>query len=567
LYGKQHLRVDILPEGDFSFRDSLDFMVRGVQDPVFNHYLYSRMLEYAAPPAWELHCITPAPALPRVDTANNEPLRTRLRAGLRRALLHLPFPPLKGFGLAGALLLSPAVLLNKGQQDATLDFSRYCASGGQGYASGGQGSALDPAGGMIPPAPPIFENALSKSNRSLMRKFLCPTVPDPDTELHTAQGPCPSQSSPPRSGQNPDTHPPSFRNFPADDSIMRCLPPALVREASRPPARCFARRHGNVAKRPPARSPLRGISPAYAQDDVYRMHTARLADRGVRLFSVQHGANYGNLLSIGGLPFEYSLHAFFTWGWRAHPGHAVNARPMPHPALTATAGKHKEQTPSLILVGTEMSAFSYRLKSRPQSGALPAYRAAKIRFLSTVRAGLASSPDAVIMYRPYFRAAGALDDGDHVFRLLPDITPCTGDLTAHMLACRLLVLDHYGTTLHCALAADTPTIAFWKRADWGMDKQSSAALDILARAGILHETPEAAAAQSLAVWENIANWWHSPPVRNARRIWLEKYAWIAVPKDKGIGPSSPPGAEPSVGRGAAPRISLLWYWFKMLMKI
>jgi hypothetical protein len=521
LYGNQRLRVEILPEGEFSFRDSLDFMVRGVQDPVFNHYLYSRMLEHSAPPAWELHSLSPAPALPCADTADHGPLPARLRSRLRRALLRLPFPPLKGFGLAGALLLSPAVLLNRGQHDATLDFSLYCTS---------------------------------------------------------PEEPRPPQSPPGGSGQNPDAPPTSLRQFPADDFIMRCLPPALVSAASRPRTGSCARRRGSGSGRPP----LRGISPAYAQDDVYRLHTARLADRGVRLFSVQHGANYGNLLSIGGLPFEYSLHAFFTWGWSVHPGHAVNARPMPHPALVASAGRHKEQAPALILVGTEMSAFSYRLKSRPQSGVLPAYRAAKIRFLDTVRAGLASSPDAVVMYRPYFRAAGALDDGDHVFRLLPDITPCTGDFSEHMYACRLLVLDHYGTTLHCALAADTPTIAFWKRADWGMDRQSSYALDILAQAGILHETPEAAAAQTLAVWDNAGNWWHSPSVQNARRTWLDGYAWIAVPEDEGVrGKSFPPagrGAEPRTNnpaeRGADPRTgaqasrgSLLRYWFKTLMKI
>jgi hypothetical protein len=451
LYGKQKLRVDILPEGDFSFRDSLDFMVRGVQNPVFNHYLYSRMLEHTAPPAWELRSVSPAPALPSADTATRDSLAARLR----RILFRLPFPPLKGFGPAGALLLSCAVLLNKGRSpDASLNFSLYC-------------------------------------------------------------------SSPPR------------WHFPAEDLIMRCLPPALVRDAVSGGSPAAVRLPKDAEGRPhtSARTRLRGISPAYAQDDGYRLRLARLTERGARLFSVQHGANYGNLLSIGGLPFEYSLHAFFTWGWRTHTGHPVNARPMPHPALAALADTHREQYPSLILVGTEMSAFSYRLKSRPQSGALPAYRDAKVRFLRTVRTGLSTAPGAVVMYRPYFRAAGALDDGDRVFRLLPEIKPCTGDLTTHMTACRLLVLDHYGTTLHCALAAGTPTVAFWKRSDWGMDARSSAALDMLAQAGILHETPEDAAARVLAVWDNIARWWNGESVQNARRAWLDGYAWVDVPEE------------------------------------
>jgi hypothetical protein len=538
LYGTRNLRVDILPEGDFSFRDSLDFMVRGVQNPVFNHYLYSRMLEHLAPPAWKLHCLSPAPALPRADGAARQPLPARLRASLYRVLLRLPFPPLKGFGLGGALLLSAAVLLNtRRRRDASPDFSLYCA--------------------------PATER---------------PRSPQMITD---------------DSGQSPNASLPSpLPRFPDDDLIMRCLPHALVRETVRLPSRSPVRPQRNDTNRPSAGSRLRGISPAFSQDDVYRLYTARLADRGDRLFGVQHGANYGNLLSIGGLPFESSLHVFFTWGWSAHPGHAVNARPMPHPVLQSLAGAHKEQRPALILVGTEMSALSYRLKSRPQSGALPAYRAAKIRFLDTVRAGLA--PEAAVLYRPYFRAAGALDDGEHVFRLLPDIKPCTGDLTAHMLACRLLVLDHYGTTLHCALAADTPTLAFWKRADWGMDDQSSAALDILARAGILHETPEAAAAQALAVWDDIERWWNGRAVQNARHTWLNRYAWITVP-ERGdasgkLRASTPPGTVSSLGpsrcatanpadgdaaaegaertsSGRAERRKLLRYWFNVLTKV
>jgi hypothetical protein len=478
-----------------------------------------------------------------------------MRAGLRRALLRLPFPPLKGFGLTGALLLSPAVLLNTGQQDATLDFSLYCTPPEE------------------PCSPRNHPDNAGQIPDTMPRATQEPFPPlNSRARHHDRQGPhrATQESFPPlnstdRAGQNTDAPLPSLWRFPAEELIMRCLPPALVRAASRPPARSRARQRINTAE-PAARFPLRGISPAYAQDDIYRLHTARLADRGIRLFSVQHGANYGNLLSIGGLPFEYSLHTFFTWGWSAHPGYAVNARPMPHPALLSAAGRHKEQSPSLILVGTEMSAFSYRLKSRPQSGALPAYRAAKIRFLAAVRAGLASAPDAVVMYRPYFRAAGALDDGDHVFRLLPDITPCTGDLAEHMNACRLLVLDHYGTTLHCALAADTPTIAFWKRADWGMDEQSSAALDILARAGILHETPEAAAASALAVWDDIGVWWHSPSVQNARRFWLDSYAWTAVPEQDEALEDLCPATPPETGERAASS-GLLRYWFKVLMRI
>ena len=289
------------------------------------------------------------------------------------------------------------------------------------------------------------------------------------------------------------------------------------------------------------------MTPAFSQDDAYRLRLAGLRESGCRLFCVQHGANYGNLLSVGILPFEYSQHAFFTWGWDKHEGQPVNARPLPHPALAAICGAHRENAPRLILVGTEMSTYAYRLKSRPLAKAMLAYRAGKIVFFRTLldafrprteagdtpgASGRQAGPAPQLLYRPYFKVAGGLDDGDYVLRRLPEVGLCTGDLTAQMLGCRLLVLDHYGTTLHMALAADVPTLAFWNRHEWGMEPESDKVLDALQKAGILHATPEGAARRALAVWDDPAVWWKSPPVREARALWLERYARVGDNPDR-----------------------------------
>jgi hypothetical protein len=432
LYGEESLCVETVPEGDFSFADSLDFMLRGVQDPNFNHYVYSRILENAAPAGWEL-CENQkaAPVRPFIRPRRN------CRDLLRRALLFLlPFPPMKGFGLGETLLLSCAVLLNRRKiPDASLDFAAYC-------------------------------------------------------------------SSPPR------------WIFPAEKLIRRCLPPALARAPALPENHASRGRIGA----------LRGMSPAYSQDDAYCLRLGILRAKGCRLFGIQHGANYGNLKSVGGLPFEYSQHAFFTWGWGAGHANPANAVPLTHPALLSLAGRHKEEKAILILTGAEMSSLSYRLKSRPQSGALVAYRRAKIAFFNALLAR--KTKDMELEYRPYFKVAGGLEDGSYVLSRLPEVKLCAGDLTRRMLGCRLLVLDHYGTTLHCALAADVPTLAFWRSEDWGMDGQSEDTLETLRRAGMLFADAQSAAAQVLAVWDNAGSWWKSDAVRAARRLWLERYADI-----------------------------------------
>lgn len=438
LYGDTPLRVPLQPADiPFSFAGTKDFMVHGVLDAAFNHFVYSRIIEAIAPPAWRLEYLPPA-RLHRAEAQPAPPLRARATEAVRALLRALPFPRIKGFTLRQSLVLSLAVLLNKKKlPDASLAFSLYCD------------------------APLVWR-------------------------------------------------------FPAESLINACMPPALAQARHPAPS-------SPATKTTPG--PLCAMLPVFSQDDRYRLRLARKVERGARLFCVQHGANYGNLKSVGILPFEYARHAFFSWGWQHEHAVPANALPMPNPLLAGIAGTHRETAPRLVLVSTEMSGFSYRLKSRPQSGVLPVYRHGKRRFLSAVREKIAETGGSVL-YRPYFPAPGGLEDGSYIQRELPGIPLCTGDLTTQILGCRLLALDHYGTTLHTALAANVPLLAFWNRQHWGMDAASDKALDLLAQAGILHETPEAAAAHALDVWDHVQAWWKSGDVRNARAFWMEHYARV-----------------------------------------
>ncbi len=494
LFGQEKLEVPLVPEASFSFQSTLDFMVHGVQDIAFNHYIYSRIVEALAPPTWTLTYLPAAPlhqarssqkmrseALQEPKRAcpfSTDELRKKAKTLLRNALRALPFPRQKGFSPWQTALFSLAVLLNKGTTpNAAISYERYC-----------QGE-------------------------------------------HTW-------------------------HFPALPLIQACMPRDLA-ESSLPAI-------------PVAYNKLRGMTSSFSQDDTYRLSLAAHLEGGGRLFSIQHGANYANLQSTGIIPIEYQQHAFFSWGWSGHEGEPVNAIPMVHPSLAALRNSHKEQTDSLILVGTEMSTCFYRFKSRPQSGALPLYRQGKVTFFQSLTPEVA----AKAQYRPYFSVAGGLTDAEYVLQSLhtqasltseadtpassasdPHITAtstgstqapaaqadsaygtaiqagtqraitlCTGDLTEQMQRCRLLVLDHYGTTLHMALAANIPTLCFWNREQWGMERETNNILDRLAAVGILHSSPEAAAEKASAVWHNVHDWWQSQAVQEARLLWVMRYA-------------------------------------------
>ncbi len=295
-------------------------------------------------------------------------------------------------------------------------------------------------------------------------------------------------------------------HFPAEEIIRACLPRTLEPETLPRPGSHRGR--------------LRCMTAVISQNDTYRLELAAWREGGGKLFSIQHGANYGNLLAAGGIPFEYMQHAFITWGWEANASIPANALPMPHPLLSAMYDTHQGGEPSLILVGTEMSTFTYRLKSRPLAANLVRYRTGKLAFLAALHSDILPQTQ----YRPYFSVPSGLDDAAFVHAHYPQLPLCQGDLTAHLLRCKLLVLDHYGTTLHTALAANVPTVAFWHQEQWGMEEATLSVLAVLRKAGMVHASAEEAAAHVNTVWNDVASWWHSPEVQAARKLWLQHYA-------------------------------------------
>ncbi len=426
LYADAALTVPLLPEDcEYGFRHSLDYMVHGVQDAGYNHFVFSRLLEGMDIPAgWALQ-YQDARVLHRPA-----PARRGWKDRLRGLLRHLPFPRVKGFTLRQSLLLSLALAGNVRDDDRTIPLAAYAA----------------PAG-------------------------------------------------------TPFTDPP-FDPLPL---LLRCLPLDLL-EAPIPAS-------------PARRGRIRIMAGEFMQNEEYGLQLAAWREGGGRLADIQHGGNNGNLHCPGSTILDYRQHSHLTWGWTRHAPHPVNATPAPHPLVAAVADKHREGAPALILVGTEMSSFAYRLKSRPLAAGLTAYRKAKRDFFAALPANIRECS----LYRPYFPTAGGLADAPYVQAAFPDLPLCPGDLTAHLLSCRLAVLDHYGTTMLLALAANIPLVCYWDQTLWGMGPETEERLQPLRDAGILHPDAKRAAAHAAAVWDDVPAWWTRPDVQAARRQWTDAY--------------------------------------------
>jgi len=273
-----------------------------------------------------------------------------------------------------------------------------------------------------------------------------------------------------------------------------------------------------------SRKRVRVASVAAFQDTAYRLRLAAWRAAGHKLVYIQHGGNYGMLRCAAAAPLEeYSQHAFLTWGWTRQTPLAGNFIPLPHAQTSALHGAHREADARLLFVGNGMELFPGRLDSRPHPVQLEAYRSMKARFLSAL------PPDilARVSYRPYFDQPAALSDWPWVQARFPQAARCMGSLDAAMLACRLLVLDHHGTTLNLAFAANTPLILYWDPQAWALCPEGEALLTLLHDAGIWHATPGAAAASVARVWPDVRAYWQSVRVQAARQRWCEQFALSA----------------------------------------
>lgn len=278
---------------------------------------------------------------------------------------------------------------------------------------------------------------------------------------------------------------------------------------------------------PPGRSPrVRGASVAAYEDAGYRQRLAIWRARGHRLFYAQHGGNYGQVaVACETELVEYSQTAFMTWGWNSQAGCQGNFIPLPYPQLQPLSASRRKarRNGRLLLVGTEMPAYPYRLDAHPTPLQLLSYRRAKAAFLEALGPRLL----AHCLYRPYFDLPGTFEDAPWLLRRFPGLEICRGSLAPWLLGCRLLVADHHGTTMLEALAAGLPAIFYWDDSAWPLAPKAREDLDLLGRAGIWFACPEEAARQARRVWADPEGWWQDGPVREAWQAFGRRYALTA----------------------------------------
>lgn len=311
--------------------------------------------------------------------------------------------------------------------------------------------------------------------------------------------------------------------LPVTDEFQRIFVTLLPRNFPTLYLEGYEQARGEALRNHPSPLPVIASATGWYVNEAFKLLAAESARRRGRLVAIQHGAGYGMFRMAPAELHEARLaDSYWVWGWAEAKAPSLRNVPDPRLSLLAVRGPtvNRRRRRTVLFVATEHPRYLYRFHSTPVDGQWNDYFDWHERFL-------ASLPDAirrVIRFR-----LPSLEFGNRVRQRVRHRFPSLrfdgrATFQRRLRSCRIAVLDHLGTTCLQALAADVPTVLFWDPERWEARPEAEPYFDGLRSAGILWDSPEAAAAKVAEIYPDPHVWWRSRVVRSARDRFVERFA-------------------------------------------
>ena len=275
----------------------------------------------------------------------------------------------------------------------------------------------------------------------------------------------------------------------------------------------------------PARASGAFSSNAWWYHELFKFWAAELAEKSPAflMMGCQHGGNYGSAIEDSlpseRLEIEICDH-YFTWGWKDGSG---KTEPMPAPKLAGRSVVRNPGATDILLV----TAFATRYEGAHSLSMFPPlwfgeYLARQRRFYEA----LPDSIRALLRVRLYY------DDGWDINERWHDWSGGAAriervrdrDFLESLGDARINVCDYQSTPVIESLCFNVPTVLHWSPAHVELRDAVVPLYERLAAVGILHQSPEAAAAHIAAVYHDVADWWDSNAVQEARSEFCRRLA-------------------------------------------
>ena len=247
-----------------------------------------------------------------------------------------------------------------------------------------------------------------------------------------------------------------------------------------------------------------------------------------KIISAQHGGYpYGSWKGENGLLnfIEYNHIYFISWGGRSeHLIKNKNLIVLPSPFLSKFINKHKQKNNKILLVGTLREKIFFRYEYDFTKSQKINYFLRKKDFIKSFDENFTLNN---FFYKPYpFYTPFGYQDEKYYGSIFPKLKILDNSLHPEMLKCKLLIIDHPGTTLNIAMISNAPTLLFWLNNEYDFTKKMEHYLKEFKTLNILHSNKDSLInhLRSFKNDRHIIEWWNSRKIQELRIRWCNEYA-------------------------------------------
>ena len=301
-----------------------------------------------------------------------------------------------------------------------------------------------------------------------------------------------------------------------DDMLVELIPTSYVED--------YASINQNCLKVFP-KAPQVILSANFTFDEGLKFWIAFHVDKGVKFIMSQHGGGYGVHRWSFFESHELKVSdQYFSWGWEAKG--FPNVTPIVSGKLSHAKGQIKPNPNGLIVWVTSGGVGRYariHLSSILGPEIPSSYFVDQERFLGSV------SPEVhdllLLRLHPGWRDLG-WEEYDRWEDIDPTLKQDQGSqsIFRQLNKSRLCIHTYNSTGYLESFAANFPTILFWGPEKREVRASAQPYFDDLRKVGILHDTPESAAAKVNEIYEDPLSWWLSDEIQEVINRFCHQFA-------------------------------------------
>lgn len=259
-------------------------------------------------------------------------------------------------------------------------------------------------------------------------------------------------------------------------------------------------------------------SNGYWADDIFKIYTAEKASKESRLVLGQHGGSFG--YALRSLQQDHMIEVadyFISWGWDSSTSEKV----LPIGRLKPVPKAQPGVTGDIILPLADFPGYPY------DSSSMPIGRKASLEYIDdqiSFAKFLAPRLRQRLHIRLYAKDRGNLTRDRLEEAGIGEVENADTPLSQRLKGGRICVVTYNSTIFLETLAANFPTVCFWRSHTWEILPEFEAEFEKLVKVGILHRSPESAAKFLNTKWERISEWWQGEEVQAARSRFVSKFS-------------------------------------------